>query len=100
MPKLKDRRQVGRKGKRRHNDQARVKRWLFRTLIRRCGGACEYCGEPMVRRGDKDREATIDHVQPLSAGGLTVLANLRMCCRRCNQDKGAMSAEDWAAQQQ
>ena len=32
---------------------------------------------------------TIDHIVPVSRGGLTEATNLRLACYSCNQEKGA-----------
>lgn len=42
------------------------------------GGACWICG------GEAD---TVDHVKPISVGGLNVPANMRPACRACNSSK-------------
>lgn len=33
-------------------------------------------------------ELTVDHIEPWSKGGRTVLSNARLCCRPCNSAKG------------
>jgi len=54
------------------------------TLTRRDGPFCSYCGAEL-----DDSNRTIDHVEPKSRGGSFRLGNLRLCCKRCNQLKGA-----------
>jgi hypothetical protein len=51
-------------------------------IIARDGGACMICGRkpPEVR-------LHVDHVRPLSKGGLTEERNLRTLCRDCNLGK-------------
>lgn len=83
MPRLKRRQQL-RKGKKRHGPHARERRWLVRHLVRKSGGRCRYCREQVPRD-----TMTVDHLTPLSAGGLDRLDNLALACLACNQEKGA-----------
>jgi hypothetical protein len=46
-------------------------------------GRCWYCGTHLNQRD----ELCLDHVLPLSAGGLTTLSNLVPACRPCNSAK-------------
>ncbi len=48
--------------------------------------SCVYCGEP----GQE-----VDHVIPISKGGLTVKGNLVLACRICNQRKRATITVEW-----
>jgi len=59
---------------------------LRREVLRRAGNRCEYCGLSQIAQ-----EATfhIDHVFPISAGGLTSLQNLALACVSCSLRKGA-----------
>ena len=50
-------------------------------------GRCAYCGES----GDMQ----IEHVQPVSKGGLHDLANIVPACRSCNYSKHANEMEHW-----
>lgn len=47
---------------------------------------CTYC-DALARE--------IDHVVPISKGGLGVRGNLTPCCRTCNLRKRSMDLEDW-----
>jgi 5-methylcytosine-specific restriction endonuclease McrA len=47
---------------------------------------CVYCGSPAEH---------IDHIIPLSKGGLHILVNLQPTCGRCNKAKGNDSDEDF-----
>ncbi len=40
------------------------------------------------RRGDRDRDAVVEHVQPRSKGGSHTWENVRIACSRCNLLKG------------
>lgn len=53
--------------------------------------ACEYC---QVTDIDAGGLLTVDHFQPVSAGGTDDLDNLVYCCPRCNQYK----ADYWPAE--
>jgi 5-methylcytosine-specific restriction endonuclease McrA len=48
------------------------------------GSSCTYCG---------DAAETVDHVIPISAGGLSNRDNLVPCCRPCNRKKHKMPVE-------
>jgi 5-methylcytosine-specific restriction endonuclease McrA len=45
---------------------------------------CSYCGATS--------DLTADHIVPRSRGGLNVLSNYRVLCRRCNSSKQDKSA--------
>lgn len=47
---------------------------------------CYICGNKIP----EDEYATIDHVNPKSKRGKDDRANLRCCCKRCNDDKKSM----------
>ena len=49
-------------------------------------GRCFYCGSTYY--------LTLDHVVPVSRGGLTTVANLVPACRRCNSRKSAKPITD------
>jgi 5-methylcytosine-specific restriction endonuclease McrA len=48
---------------------------------------CAYCGS--------DGQLHLDHVEPLSRGGLHTPTNLVPACERCNLSKGAKPVEAW-----
>jgi 5-methylcytosine-specific restriction endonuclease McrA len=48
------------------------------------GRNCLACGKP---------EVTIDHVVPVSAGGLNVVSNVQPLCGRCNTSKGTKTID-------
>lgn len=47
------------------------------------GGRCWLCRVEL-----DETNLTLDHVKPLSKGGVDVLSNIRPCCRTCNCRKG------------
>ena len=51
---------------------------------------CPYCGKK-IRSGD----AHIDHLVPLSKGGLHTISNLVVCCSSCNLKKSAKDLNEW-----
>jgi 5-methylcytosine-specific restriction endonuclease McrA len=68
------------------------------ALAERDGDRCWYCGCTFDPREDGGgRTLTVDHVEPLAAGGLSSLENLRLCCSTCNRRKGQMGADAYAA---
>ena len=68
------------------------------ALAERDGDRCWYCGCRFdEREAGGSRALTIDHVEPLVGGGDSSLANLRLCCRTCNQRKGQVGADAYEA---
>jgi CRISPR/Cas system Type II protein with McrA/HNH and RuvC-like nuclease domain len=66
-------------------------------LAKRDGGwNCHYCGcaihrEPMrVNSIKKPRQATVDHMHPLSKGGSDSVQNMVLACSVCNNEKADM----------
>jgi 5-methylcytosine-specific restriction endonuclease McrA len=57
-------------------------------------GLCNYCRVDLDR-GDR-RSWHVDHVVPISRGGLNEIGNLVVACARCNVSKGARTPEDWS----
>lgn len=51
--------------------------------------ACVVCGAT--------EDLTIDHIVPLSKGGLNIIDNVQPLCRRCNSSKGNREAASSAA---
>lgn len=58
-------------------------RMMRNVVLARDGNICYYCCEPVHRDS-----ITVDHVIPFSRGGKTVLSNLVVACKKCNQKKG------------
>ena len=56
--------------------------WTRRGLLARDHYTCEYCGKQCSAR-----EATVDHVLPVSRGGRSSWGNTVTACFRCNQRK-------------
>lgn len=68
------------KGKRRFN---------IRTLITKHGGKCVACKESVVLTENVPKQATIDHIIPISLGGPDILSNMQLMCSQCNGNKGS-----------
>jgi len=49
---------------------------------------CPYCGEPIGTWN-------LDHMQPISKGGLHMMGNVIYCCRDCNAKKHMQTAEEF-----
>jgi 5-methylcytosine-specific restriction endonuclease McrA len=60
-----------------------LKEWLDKKQ-----GECVYCG---------DEAKHIDHIIPLSKGGLHTFENLQLICRRCNVAKNNDTVEEFLA---
>lgn len=58
-----------------------------KTIKEKWNNECAYCGS--------EENLTLDHVIPLSNGGLDITQNIVCCCRDCNHDKSHNKLEDW-----
>jgi 5-methylcytosine-specific restriction endonuclease McrA len=69
--------------------------WLVRHMERQ-NGRCAYCGIPMLLnahgRKEADRQATLEHVIPLSRHGHDSEENTVAACAACNSAKAIMTA--------
>lgn len=62
----------------------KIPAWLRRHVYDRDSHRCQVCGA--------DTRLSIDHIRPVSRGGLTEPGNLRTLCVSCNSRKGAQWA--------
>ena len=69
--------------------------FLGRMFAEAEGKPCPYCGEYMNRR-----TKTLDHMVPLSKGGLHGTVNVIICCSRCNSTKRDRDFADWVSRLQ
>lgn len=71
----------------------RTLRW---RIFRRDELICWICGIKCDKpqKGWNPRQATLDHLTPLSRGGLHIEENLACCCHQCNSNKGSMTKEE------
>lgn len=60
---------------------------LRRFILERDGHQCKKCGVSLAQEPHLLLE--VDHITPLSKGGLTQVDNLQTLCWRCNRSKGA-----------
>ena len=66
-------------------------------FMRREPGRCYWCGCILTRGGtQRPRSRTKDHLTPKARGGRGG-DNKVSCCWSCNQRKGDMTAEEYAA---
>lgn len=62
-------------------------KFTFKELVlERDGYRCKYC---------EGIGTTIDHVIPISQGGITTFSNCVCACEKCNSDKGNLSLEEF-----
>lgn len=61
-----------------------ISEWMRDAVIARDGMICGLCVQPVESRSDLH----IDHIQPWSRGGVTVVANLQPAHAACNIAKG------------
>jgi 5-methylcytosine-specific restriction endonuclease McrA len=68
-------------------------------LRRFVGQSCPYCFVVMTREYGWHSPAapSRDHRTPTSRGGMNVAANIVVCCRQCNELKGALDEDEFAA---
>src|SRR5581483_7587837 len=73
----------------------RVRAWLAQFL----GDPCGCCGSKMHADDgwNSPRAPSRDHRIPVARGGLDVLQNIIILCRRCNGEKGMLDLEEFAA---
>lgn len=81
-----------------NRSKARMQAWrrrMWKAGVR----ACRYCREQMTKipkfGPPPPSSVTVDHVEPLSAGGRDEASNYAMCCSRCNNRKGSMSESEY-----
>lgn len=60
----------------------------FQELLHKCVGKCSYCGRSNVK-------LELDHIVPLSRGGLHEINNLALVCGSCNRSKGSKLLSEW-----
>lgn len=76
------------------------KRIRARLMLKRARGRlCPYCERPMTLANGRHapQSPTRDHKVPSSRGGSNSLDNIEPCCRRCNEDKGSLTPDEYRA---
>lgn len=65
---------------------------LRQEVYRAGGNQCYYCGCRVTRK-----TRTIDHMVPLSRGGMSSAKNLVLACATCNFAKKNLTVREWSA---
>lgn len=60
---------------------------LRKQILEHDGYVCKYCGASLQKEPNLLLE--VDHIIPVSKGGMTTVDNLQTLCWRCNRKKGA-----------
>ena len=61
-----------------------TRQFIKKQLINSKGAVCAICGKPITNMKD----CTIDHIIPISKGGLTTIENCQLAHRKCNLIRG------------
>jgi 5-methylcytosine-specific restriction endonuclease McrA len=79
-----------RSARRRGADRGAVSASDMAWILASTCGLCSYCGEA--------RALTVDHIEPISRGGLHEESNIAPSCQSCNSSKKAKVLVVWLAQ--
>jgi len=69
-----------------HARERKKTRKFHEPVLKRDNKTCYYCGELGL---------TVDHLLPISLGGLSSMENLVCCCDACNQEKDNMTESEY-----
>lgn len=61
-----------------------TKQFICKQLINKNGAICSLCGKLI----ETMKDCTIDHIVPISKGGLTTIENCQLAHKNCNVKKG------------
>lgn len=64
----------------------------WRDILTEFGGACAYCQS-------RGLDLELEHVIPVSQGGLTTASNVVPACGSCNSSKGGKRLEEWMTEE-
>lgn len=64
--------------------KTRTTQFIRKQLINNNGAICSLCNKPI----ETMKDCTIDHIRPVSKGGLTTIENCQLAHKNCNQRKG------------
>ena len=56
---------------------------------------CGYCGQEITKQSNKPNTRHLDHIIPISRGGMNTLSNVHWVCPVCNKSKGNRLEEEW-----
>ena len=73
-----------------------TRQFIKRQLINSKGAICALCGKPITNMKD----CTIDHIIPISKGGLTTIENCQLAHLKCNQARGSKEIDQQFDQHQ
>lgn len=65
-------------------DDWKSRKFIKKQLINSKGNICAICGKPI----ENMKDCTIDHIIPVSKGGMTTVENCQLAHTKCNQLKG------------
>lgn len=75
-----------------HAQKNHRKRWKDQQVKQMEVRRCPVC----KKHFDSDKyQATVDHIMPLSLGGLDQPSNWLVLCKTCNEEKGNKHPEKW-----
>ena len=77
---------------RRHNEHGCITVDEWKRILENYEYSCSYCGE--------ERALEMDHVIPVSKGGITEVDNIVPACRSCNARKSNKDLEVWLGEVQ
>ncbi len=82
-----------------HMDEDHIRREKYRARLLRATqwwkrkiakGVCYYCKQSVI-----PRDLTMDHIVPISRGGLSTKGNVVPCCKTCNIRKKQLLPMEW-----
>lgn len=82
---------MSRRKNQRYGSYAFIRHDMFRSGAR----TCYFCSVPMTMELCKPNTLTVDHLQPLSRGGVDGPVNMKPVCSKCNSDKGDMNESEY-----
>lgn len=77
------------KSSKKSTDDGTVTKPAWLNVLKQYNYTCAYCPAPAT---------TMDHIEPLSRGGVHTISNVVPSCRPCNSSKNARTPTEWAAQ--
>jgi len=69
-------------------DDGTITPLVWKDKLRQSNYTCTYCGEKLV-------SPHMDHVIPLSKGGLHTISNVVPACQSCNSSKHTKTPDEW-----